>query len=98
MGSAPASIILELAIISVTRLFLLKSGYKDLFCLLVFFFFFSAMGPAWFSRKLMVTMECDVFCSIIVEAKQNVGFLLCEEAELFSNNGNYKTPLLMHLT
>ena len=40
MGSAPVSIILELAIISVTHLFLLKSGYKDLFCLLVFFFFF----------------------------------------------------------
>ena len=97
MGSAPASIILELAIISVTHLFLLKSGYKDLFCLLVGFFF-SAMGAAWFSLKLMVTMECDVFCSILVEAKQNVGFLLCEEAELFSNNGNYKTPLLMHLT
>lgn len=96
MGSAPASIILELVIIIVTHLFLLKSGYKDLFCLLVCFFF--AVGAAWFSLKLMVTMECDVFCSVIVEAKQNVGFLPCEEAELFSNNGNYKTPLLMHLT
>ena len=56
------------------------------------------MGAAWFSFKLMVTMECDVFCSVIVEAKQSVGFIPCEEAELFSNNGNYKTPLLMHLT
>lgn len=38
MGSAPASVILELAMISVTHLFLFKSMYKDLFGLLVFFF------------------------------------------------------------
>ena len=51
------------------------------------------MGAAWFSFNLMVTMECDVFCSVIVEAKQSVDFLPREEAELLSNNGNYKTPL-----